>query len=110
LLLGIDENTAFTSEAFCLAPGETLLCVTDGVTERRSGGRLLDDDDGLSAILRDCEGLGAMAVAERVRRATHDFGPEPVEDDIAVLVLHAVPGAGPGPGHQPASAVASPPP
>ncbi|MGP3966674.1 SpoIIE family protein phosphatase [Streptomyces sp. 6N223] len=91
MLLGIDEHTTFTSQDFCLAPGETLLCVTDGVTERRSGERLLDDDDGLSAILRGCVGMGAMAVAERVRRATHDFGPDPVEDDIAVLVLHAVP-------------------
>ncbi len=91
MLLGIDEHTAFTSESFDLGPGETLLCVTDGVTERRSGGRLLDDHDGLSTILRGCVGMGAMAVAERVRRATHEFGPEPVEDDIAVLVLHAVP-------------------
>jgi serine phosphatase RsbU (regulator of sigma subunit) len=91
MLLGIDEHTTFTSEEFYLAPGETLLCVTDGVTERRSGERLLDDHDGLSGILRGCVGMGAMAVAERVRRATHDFGPEPVDDDIAVLVLHAVP-------------------
>jgi serine phosphatase RsbU (regulator of sigma subunit) len=91
MLLGIDEHTEFTSETFRLEPGETLLCVTDGVTERRNAGRLLDDHDGLSAILRRCVGMGAMAVAERVRRATHDFGPEPVEDDIAVLVLHAVP-------------------
>lgn len=90
MLLGIDEETEFTADSFVLAPGETLLCVTDGVTERRNGKRQLDDDDGLAGILRGCVGLGAMAVAERVRQAAHDFGPTPVEDDLAVLTLHAV--------------------
>ncbi|QPP05486.1 SpoIIE family protein phosphatase [Streptomyces bathyalis] len=92
MLLGIDEGTAFAAFGFDLRPGETLLCVTDGVTERRSGQRQLDDNDGLAEILATCGGMGAMAVAERVRQAAHDFGPEPVEDDLAILVLHAVRG------------------
>ncbi|MGW3565015.1 SpoIIE family protein phosphatase [Streptomyces sp. NPDC000941] len=91
MLLGIDESADFHADNFDLAPGETLLCVTDGVTERRSGNRQLDDDDGLADILRGCVGLGAKAVAEQVRRAAHDFGPEPIDDDLAVLVLEAVP-------------------
>ncbi|MFI0766643.1 SpoIIE family protein phosphatase [Streptomyces sp. NPDC021218] len=91
MLLGIDENPDFHADTLDLAPGETLLCVTDGVTERRNGVRQLDDDDGLSDILRACVGLGAKAVAERVRRATYDFSPEPIDDDLAVLVLEAVP-------------------
>ncbi|OEU91956.1 hypothetical protein DB35_07005 [Streptomyces abyssalis] len=90
MLLGIDEGTEFRAFEFDLAPGESLLCVTDGVTERRSGQRQLDDDDGLAEILAGCVGMGAMAVAERVRQSAHDFGPEPVEDDLAILVLHAV--------------------
>ncbi|WBB61750.1 SpoIIE family protein phosphatase [Streptomyces sp. WMMC500] len=89
LLLGIDEDAEFSADTFRLAPGETLLCVTDGVTERRDGQRLLDDENGLAGILRECAGMGAMAVAERIRQATHDFSPEPVEDDLAVVVLHA---------------------
>ncbi|ADI11273.1 hypothetical protein SBI_08155 [Streptomyces bingchenggensis BCW-1] len=91
MLLGIDESAEFHADSFDLALGETLLCVTDGVTERRSGNRQLDDDDGLADILRGCMGLSAKAVAERVRRAAHDFGPEPIDDDLAVLVLEAVP-------------------
>jgi serine phosphatase RsbU (regulator of sigma subunit)/anti-sigma regulatory factor (Ser/Thr protein kinase) len=94
LLLGIDEDAEFTADRFDLAPGETLLCVTDGVTERRDGDRQLDDHDGLAEILRACTGMGAMAVAERIRQAAHDFGPEPVEDDLAILSLHAVPTRG----------------
>jgi serine phosphatase RsbU (regulator of sigma subunit) len=91
ILLGIDEHTEFHADSFTFAPGETLLCVTDGVSERRRGTRQLDDDDGLAEVLRSCIGLGAKAVAERVRQAAHDFSPEPIHDDLAVLVLEAVP-------------------
>jgi serine phosphatase RsbU (regulator of sigma subunit) len=91
MLLGIDEHAEFHANSFTLAPGEALLCVTDGVTERRRGKRQLDDDDGLAEVLRGCVGLGAKAVAERVRQATHDFSTDPIDDDLAVLVLEAVP-------------------
>lgn len=91
MLLGIDKLEEFHASTFTLAPGETLLCVTDGVTERRSGTRQLDDDDGLTRVLRGCVGLGAKAVAERVRQAAHAFSTEPLHDDLAVLVLEAVP-------------------
>lgn len=64
--------------------------MTDGVTERRCGNWQLDDNDGLIEILRDGMGLGAKALAEHVRRAAHDFGTGPVEDDLSVLVLQAV--------------------
>jgi serine phosphatase RsbU (regulator of sigma subunit) len=66
-----------------------LLGVTDGVTERRSGDRLLDDDGGLGRLLAECTGLSARAVAERIRRAVQDFAPEPSMDDLAILVLRA---------------------
>ncbi|MFF8309200.1 SpoIIE family protein phosphatase [Streptomyces lydicus] len=91
MLLGIDEGTEYHASRFALAPGETLLCVTDGVTERRCGNWQLDDNDGLIEVLKDGSGLGAKALAEHVRRAAHDFGTGPVEDDLSVLVLQAVP-------------------
>jgi serine phosphatase RsbU (regulator of sigma subunit) len=98
MLLGIGEDIQFHANSFDLVPGETLLCVTDGVTERRSGNRQLDDDDGLSELLRGCVGLGAKAVAERVRQVAHDFDTGPVDDDLAVLVLEALPMPAPVPG------------
>ncbi|MEU2787500.1 SpoIIE family protein phosphatase [Streptomyces sp. NPDC007100] len=89
MLLGVMEETTYESETFDLAPGETLLCVTDGVTERRSGGRLFDDDDGLAGHLATCTGLGAAAVAEHIRQAVHAFAATPPDDDLALLVLQA---------------------
>lgn len=89
ILLGITDDARYLSESFDLAPGDTLLCVTDGVTERRNGNRQFDDDDGLTAALAACAGLGAVAVAERIRRAVHDYDASPPDDDLALLVLQA---------------------
>ncbi|MGV9452863.1 SpoIIE family protein phosphatase [Streptomyces sp. NPDC003635] len=88
-LLGVVEDATYTSETFELLPGDTLLCVTDGVTERRSGSRQFDDGDGLAAALAGCAGLSAALIAERIRRLVHEFGGRPPEDDLALLVLQA---------------------
>ncbi|MGW8064780.1 SpoIIE family protein phosphatase [Streptomyces ziwulingensis] len=88
-LLGVVEDATYISETFDLRSGDTLLCVTDGVTERRSGSRQFDDGDGLAAVLAGCAGLDAGLVAERIRRLVHEFGARPPEDDLALLVLQA---------------------
>ncbi|MFJ7999170.1 SpoIIE family protein phosphatase [Streptomyces sp. NPDC096310] len=89
VLLGVVEKVAYESSTFDLEPGDTLLCVTDGVTERRSGRRMLDDGDGLARALAQCAGLTAQGVAERIRRAVHEFAEAPPGDDLALLVLQA---------------------
>ncbi|WP_256103361.1 ATP-binding SpoIIE family protein phosphatase [Streptomyces sp. ODS05-4] len=90
VLLGVVDDVGYESQTFHLAPGDTLLCVTDGVTERRSrSGRMFDDGDGLAAALAGCAGLPAREVADRIRRAVHGFGEAPVRDDLALLVLQA---------------------
>ncbi|MEU4212286.1 ATP-binding SpoIIE family protein phosphatase [Streptomyces sp. NPDC026206] len=88
-LLGVVEDVGYRSETFDLRPGEILLCVTDGVTERKSGNKLFDDGDGLAAALAGCAGLTAEGVAGRIRRAVHGFSRTPPDDDLALLVLRA---------------------
>jgi serine phosphatase RsbU (regulator of sigma subunit)/anti-sigma regulatory factor (Ser/Thr protein kinase) len=88
-LLGVFEDATYVSETFDLYPGDTVLCVTDGVTERRSGPRQFDDDEGLAEAFAGCTGLSAELVAERIRRLVHEFGSKPPEDDLALLVLQA---------------------
>ncbi|MFE7648175.1 SpoIIE family protein phosphatase [Streptomyces phaeoluteigriseus] len=88
-LLGVVEDATYVSESLDLVPGDTLLCVTDGVTERRSGSRQFDDGDGLATALSGCAGLDAELIAERIRRLVHEFGGRPPEDDLALLVLQA---------------------
>ncbi|WP_406727597.1 ATP-binding SpoIIE family protein phosphatase [Streptomyces sp. GD-15H] len=88
-LLGVVEDAGYTSDTFELRSGDTLLCVTDGVTERRSGSRQFDDGDGLATALAGCAGLDADLTAERISRLVHEFGARPPADDLALLVLQA---------------------
>ncbi|MFJ6723616.1 SpoIIE family protein phosphatase [Streptomyces sp. NPDC091281] len=88
-LLGVVEDATYVSETLSLRAGDSLLCVTDGVTERRSGMRQFDDGDGLATALGGCAGLDAELIADRIRRLVHDFGTQPPEDDLALLVLQA---------------------
>ncbi|MER6959045.1 MULTISPECIES: SpoIIE family protein phosphatase [unclassified Streptomyces] len=88
-LLGVIEDVTYTSDSLELRTGDSLLCVTDGVTERRSGSRQFDDGDGLATALAGCAGLDAELIAERIRRLVHEFGEQPPEDDLALLVLQA---------------------
>ncbi|MGA2826341.1 MAG: SpoIIE family protein phosphatase [Streptosporangiaceae bacterium] len=90
-LLGVMGDLIFTPQTVYLYPGDLLLSVTDGITERKDGhGRLLDDDDGLARVLARCGGLNAGAVAARIQRAAEDFGAGPRTDDMALLVLRAL--------------------
>ncbi len=88
-LLGVVEDAGYTGETFEMYSGDTLLCVTDGVTERRSGSRQFDDGDGLARALAGCAGMEAGAVADRITQLVHEFGARPPADDMALLVLQA---------------------
>ncbi|MGG8408571.1 PP2C family protein-serine/threonine phosphatase, partial [Streptomyces sp. 12297] len=85
-LLGVMEDLELYEENLTLDPGDVLLCVTDGVTERREGTRMLGDD-GLADVLTTCTGLTAGAVAARVLRAVERFAAEPASDDMAILAF-----------------------
>ncbi|MFF8379597.1 SpoIIE family protein phosphatase [Streptomyces sp. NPDC015661] len=85
-LLGVMEDLELYEQTITLDPGDVLLCVTDGVTERREGTRMLGDD-GLSEVLRTCTGLTAGAVASRVLRAVERFAQAPASDDMAILAM-----------------------
>ncbi|MFI6639779.1 SpoIIE family protein phosphatase [Streptomyces sp. NPDC050504] len=93
VLLGVVEDVGYGCQTFDLAPGDTLLCVTDGVTERRSAARqgapLFDDADGLAAVFAQCAGMTAQGTAERIKRAVYEFAVTPPEDDLALLVFQA---------------------
>jgi serine phosphatase RsbU (regulator of sigma subunit)/anti-sigma regulatory factor (Ser/Thr protein kinase) len=89
-LLGVLDGVTFEQSTIGVAPGDVLLCVTGGVTGRRSGGRFLDDGDGLRGLLRECSELNAESVVARIRRAVREFGSDPPTDDLALLVLRGL--------------------
>ena len=85
-LLGVIEDLELVEQTVTLDPGDVLLCVTDGVTERREGTRMLGDD-GLADVLATCTGLTAGAVAARILRAVERFASDAPSDDMAILAM-----------------------
>jgi serine phosphatase RsbU (regulator of sigma subunit)/uncharacterized protein YigA (DUF484 family) len=89
-LLGVLEgDPGFHLDTVLLAPGETLLAFTDGATERRRGGLMLESE-GLAEALAGGRSMSASGIAARVQRTVEDFGDAPMSDDMAILVLRAV--------------------
>jgi serine phosphatase RsbU (regulator of sigma subunit)/anti-sigma regulatory factor (Ser/Thr protein kinase) len=88
-LLGVIDGLTFSTQTVELAAGDLLLAVTDGVTQRRHGYRLLDDGDGLATLFAQCRGLGAGAAMARIQQAVREFSAGPLADDIALLALAA---------------------
>jgi serine phosphatase RsbU (regulator of sigma subunit)/anti-sigma regulatory factor (Ser/Thr protein kinase) len=93
-LLGVLDQVDHVTEVVHLVPGEAMVCVTDGVLERRNAGRTLGEDD-IGPLLAGCAGLSAAATAAALRRAVIEYAPLPPRDDMAILVLRTV-AANPG--------------
>jgi serine phosphatase RsbU (regulator of sigma subunit) len=88
--LGLLPNIESPATSVPLAPGESLVFYTDGVTERRRGRELF----GVERLRRAATPLGgysADVVAARLRNATLGFSAEVPRDDIAILVLRNEP-------------------
>ena len=87
-LLGLWPDFEAEPLALELAPGDTLILYTDGVTDARAPERILDTDD-LAELVRSCAGAGAAVTAERIEQTvSQGLAGEP-RDDIAVLVIEA---------------------
>ena len=84
--LGLLERIHTAGTAIRLAPGDTMVFFTDGVTERRRGGELFGIDR-LHAAAAELSGYGADVVAARLRATVLAFSAEPPRDDIAILAL-----------------------
>nr|WP_245713886.1 SpoIIE family protein phosphatase [Nocardia vaccinii] len=74
-----------------LAPGETCLLYTDGVTEARGGplGDRMFGEQRLRAALSDCAGMPAEAVVEHIQMLTSQWVGAHQHDDIAVVAITA---------------------
>ena len=85
-LLGIYDEIDVSDRETMLAPGESVVFYTDGVTEERREGEQFGEDR-LKELLAGCAGLSATGIAERVERAVLEFQPVAPADDLAVVVL-----------------------
>jgi len=85
--LGVFDDANLTDQEAHLAPGDTLLLYTDGVTEARAPDGTFYGEARLASLLRSSVGLDASTVAGRIESAVLDFQENDPRDDVAVLVL-----------------------
>lgn len=86
-LLGVLPAVDVHDSAVDLAPGDTLVLITDGVHDSGQPVRL--QQAGLERVLADCDGLTTSEIVERIHAAVTAAQ----RDDIAILVLTATPEA-----------------
>ncbi|MEO3777741.1 PP2C family protein-serine/threonine phosphatase [Micromonospora sp. B11E3] len=101
MLIGVVPDPRIGETTVQLAPGETCLLYSDGVTEAR-GGRRGDEQFGADRLvhaLAGCHRMPAPALAERVEQVTCDWLAHGDHDDIAVLALRASTAHGRPPRH-----------
>lgn len=95
LLVGVLPEAHFATATTTLAPGDTLLLYTDGLTEARTGEDRsgLYGDEALCSFAAGHAGKPPHAVIEALTGLLDDFG-DGLDDDTALLAL-GVPAAGP---------------
>ncbi len=88
LLVGILPEADFATATTVLAPGDTLLLYTDGLTEARTGeGRgTLFGDDALLAFATEHAGKSPQDLIDALTGLLDDFG-DGLDDDTALLAM-----------------------
>lgn len=88
IALGVKEDFVYAEQALRLAPGESLLLYTDGVTEAMDARENLYSDGRLLATLKGAATLPPAALCEAVLRDLARFvGPNEQSDDITLMAL-----------------------
>ncbi|WP_367138488.1 PP2C family protein-serine/threonine phosphatase [Saccharothrix sp. HUAS TT1] len=92
-IVGVLAEVRFHQTSVTLAPGETLLLYSDGLTEARKHDdrQELFGDARLKSALADCAGLSASAVSDHLRRVVFDWLGPTEHDDLTLLVVQAAP-------------------
>lgn len=92
-LLGVVAEPELANSRIRLVPGDTLVLLTDGVTEARNRGGEQFGDQVLGELLEELRGAPAGEVAARIGDAARAFETRRAQDDLAVLVVR-VPSGG----------------
>jgi serine phosphatase RsbU (regulator of sigma subunit) len=85
-LLGADADLTLHNSEVSLQDSEGVVIYTDGATDVRREGALLDLA-GLSRLLAPLAKLPARAMVSQVEKAILEWADEPIRDDLCVLVL-----------------------
>ena len=86
-LLGVFRNWVFEQQTVALEAGDRLVLFTDGITELKDSTEEEFGEERLEALLRNCRGLDAEQMKQRVLEAIAAFNAGEYQDDITVVVM-----------------------
>jgi serine phosphatase RsbU (regulator of sigma subunit) len=92
-LIGVLEEPKLADDTVVLAPGDTVVLYTDGVTDAQGA----DDrfgPDRLAAVLALCVSLPPAQIVERIDRAVSAYRVGDPSDDSAIVAFRLCPNAG----------------
>lgn len=90
-LLGVTDDVTLIDQTIRLRFQDSVVFYTDGVTEARDAEHVMLGEDGLFAVLAASGGQSADTIADRVLDAATQHSAFAPRDDIAVLVVQALP-------------------
>jgi serine phosphatase RsbU (regulator of sigma subunit) len=86
--LGLFDDKPWTHHTIQLAPGDTLVLYTDGITEAQDEGRAMFGDERLIQVAQANVGCPAHDIQKALLDGVHTFvGGAPQHDDMTLLVL-----------------------
>ncbi|MFD8766130.1 PP2C family protein-serine/threonine phosphatase [Streptomyces mirabilis] len=90
-LIGAIPNVSASTTAASLAPGESCVLYTDGITEARGGpmGDVQFGEERLKRALSGCAGMPAEGIVEHVQMLAAQWLGNRPHDDMAVVVISA---------------------
>ncbi len=86
-LLGVFRNWVFEQQMVALEAGDRLVLFTDGITELMDSTEEEFGEERLEGLLRNCRGLDAEQMKQRVLEAIAAFNAGEYQDDITVVVM-----------------------
>jgi sigma-B regulation protein RsbU (phosphoserine phosphatase) len=90
-ILGPFADSRYLEETCPIAPGDTLVLYTDGVTEARSGGRLYGEDRLVHTLTDAPAGASVNRLLEHLFFDVFDYAEGHLSDDLAVLAIRSAP-------------------
>ncbi|MCE5199154.1 MAG: GAF domain-containing SpoIIE family protein phosphatase [Armatimonadota bacterium] len=85
-VLGVFANYCYEEETRVMEPGDTLVVVTDGITEARSGNDLFGSE-GVEKFLKENRHLTPSQTASGLLQAATEKANGALQDDAAIVVL-----------------------
>jgi sigma-B regulation protein RsbU (phosphoserine phosphatase) len=87
LVLGVSSDWTYTTGTTTFAPGDRLVCFTDGMTEARSSGDEEFGEDRLGQLCTTAQGIPVETLADTLISAVTAWVDGPAQDDATLIVL-----------------------